>query len=474
MAFAIAFFFSLGLFKLHAVCVFSGLITEDSKMSTAAPPAKSGAISGWFKTAMGGTVGLVGGVAAMYATAVVDKVVKPAKPMANFSWKAEGLTVTCENRAVGESGWWDFGDGSALEPFEPNKPVTHAYAKPGNYNVKLIVRNFLSDENDRTVPVEVGTATASATTATTSAQAPAAQLTVVPITPNPTAPATFKVTGQVSNAEKAFLDIVSPGVTQAGGAGNPNRIAVTPAGGVIETLIVVDKPGDHAIQLFGTKGNEVIKQVAFVKVAAPAEGSLAAYLRVTDSGTKVDTRVRTEQVAIAVPTKGAAKSFERTLTGLPGYQIQDVKIKSPLTKLSANLKATVAADKLSCKLTGDWAGTPEALSKLAGGSDLFVTLDMTCTKQEQVVVPTTVSVRLTGNTGTTSLPPLPRGLTNPQRQIDLEMCVYRTTGERSVMATGRLVPGQPLRKPIDWAGQKFVMNANVTDRQATVTFDRAQ
>jgi PKD repeat protein len=448
-------------------------------MSTPAPPAKSSAISGWFKTAMGGTVGLVGGVAAMYATAVVDKVVKPAKPMANFSWKADGLTLSCENRAVGESGWWDFGDGTALEPFTPNQPVTHTYSKPGNYNVKLIVRNFLSEENDRTVPVEVGTGsastgTASAGTATTSAQAPAAQLTVVPITPNPTAPATFKITGQVSNADKAFLDVVSPGVTQAGGLGNPNRITLSPAGGVIETLIVVDKPGDHAIQLFGTKGNEVIKQVAFVKVAAPAEGSLAAYLRVTDTGTKIDTRVRTEQVAIAVPTKGAAKSFERILAGLPGYEIQDVKIKSPPTKLATNLKATVAPDKRSCKLTGDWAGSPEALSKLAGGTDLFVSLEFTSAKLEQVVVPTTVTVRLNGNIGTTSLPPLPRGLTNPKRQIDLEMCVYRTTGESSVMATGRLVPGQPLRKPIDWAGQKFVMDASVTERQATVTFNRAQ
>jgi PKD repeat protein len=446
------------------------LITEEIIMADA----KGGALSGWFKTAMGGTVGLVGGVAAMYATAVVDKVVKPAKPMANFSWKADGLTVTCENRAVGESGWWDFGDGSALEPFAPNQTATHVYAKPGNYNVKLTVRNFLSEENDRTVPVEVGTASASTATASTSATAPAAQLTVVPVTPNPVAPATFKVTGQVSNAEKAFLDVVSPGVTQAGGVGSPNRITVTPAGGVIETLIVVDKPGEHAIQLFGTKGNDVIKQVAFVKVAAPAEGSLAAYLRVSDTGIKVDTRVRTEQVAIAVPTKGTAKSFERVLTGLPGYEIQDVKIKSPLTKLAANLKTTIMPDKRTCKLAGDWAGTPEALAKLAGGTDLFVTLDMTCTKQEVVVVPTTVSVRLTGNTGTTSLPPMPRGLTNPQRQIDLEMCVYRTTGERSLMATGRLVPGQPLRKPIDWAGQKFLMDASVTDRQATVTFNRAQ
>ena len=441
-------------------------------MSTPAAPASGGVIGGWFKTVAGGTVGLASGVAMMYATAIVDKVVKPPKPMANFSTKADGLTVTCDSKAIGESGWWDFGDGSALEPFDATKPnVTHAYAKPGNFNIKLTVRNFLAEENDRTVPVEVGTPAAAAT-ASASATAPAAQLTVTPVSPNPTAPATFRVTGQVTNADKAFLDVVSPGVTQAGGAASPNRIQLSPAGGVIETLIVVDKPGQHAIQLFGQKGNEVIKQAAFVTVAAPQDGAVAAYLRVTDTGTKTVTRRAPTTVPVPLPAKGAPKTFEKVLTGLPGFQIQDAKITSALSKAATGIKATIAPDKQTVKLSGEWAGAFDTVARLAGGSDLMVMLELTFVRQEQVVVPTTVTLKLLGASGTATLPPLPVGLSNPQRQVDLELCVYQHTGERTVMTTGQLTPGTPLRKPITWGPQKFLMDATLTGQQATVTLNK--
>ena len=36
--------------------------------------------------------------------------------------------------------------------------MTHTYTKPGSYTVKLTVRNFLGDENERSVPVDVATA----------------------------------------------------------------------------------------------------------------------------------------------------------------------------------------------------------------------------------------------------------------------------------------------------------------------------
>src|SRR5262245_51339249 len=91
-------------------------------------PKKSG---GWLKAGIIGVVGLGGGVAGTYATAVVNQVVKPTKPVANFSVAVDGLGVSCQNQATGESGWWDFGDGTSLEPFAAEQPVTHTYAKPG-------------------------------------------------------------------------------------------------------------------------------------------------------------------------------------------------------------------------------------------------------------------------------------------------------------------------------------------------------
>ena len=80
---------------------------------------------------------------------------KPTKPVANFALTPDGLTVACQNHASGESGWWDFGDGTPLEPFAAEQHVTHAYAKPGSYTIKLIVRNYFGDENERSVPVDV-------------------------------------------------------------------------------------------------------------------------------------------------------------------------------------------------------------------------------------------------------------------------------------------------------------------------------
>ena len=109
------------------------------------------------KAGVVGFLALGSGIAGTYATQVVNTVIKPGKPVANFSVAAEGLTVSCQNQATGESGWWDFGDGTSLVPFTADQTVTHTYSKPGSYTVKLTVRNFLRDENERSVPVEVAT-----------------------------------------------------------------------------------------------------------------------------------------------------------------------------------------------------------------------------------------------------------------------------------------------------------------------------
>src|SRR6516165_5543302 len=111
--------------------------------------------TGWLKGAFGAIAGLASGAAMMYVSPLVDRVVKPPKPLANFAVETDGLTATFHNRFAGE-GWWDFGDGSPLEPAEPQQAsISHSYPKPGTYSVKLIVRNFIGDEHERTVPLQV-------------------------------------------------------------------------------------------------------------------------------------------------------------------------------------------------------------------------------------------------------------------------------------------------------------------------------
>src|SRR4051794_21433552 len=88
---------------------------------------------GWIRAGVVSLFGLVSGAALMYFTPLVDRFIKPGKPVANFQYEADGLKVAFHNRASGGAdGWWDFGDGSALEPFSPTQEtVTHTFVRPG-------------------------------------------------------------------------------------------------------------------------------------------------------------------------------------------------------------------------------------------------------------------------------------------------------------------------------------------------------
>src|SRR5262245_12629836 len=175
------------------------LIREDLVMAdeaNAANEGKGGKRGGLFKWLFGSLAGLISGAAAMYATALFNEVVKPARPLANFAVETDGLTATFHNRFAGE-GWWDFGDGSELEPAQHDQAsISHTYAKPGTYAVKLTVRNIIGDEHDRTVSLGV-------TVSQNAAPQPViGKLDVQPVGASRTAPATFRLAAQTTNAER--------------------------------------------------------------------------------------------------------------------------------------------------------------------------------------------------------------------------------------------------------------------------------
>src|SRR4051794_34056535 len=89
-------------------------------------------LTNWVKAGVTSALGLVSGAFLMYLTPIINSTIKPAQPIANFSTQVTGLTVTFNNRSSGGfSGWWDFGDGSALEPFLPKQTIlTHTYDRP--------------------------------------------------------------------------------------------------------------------------------------------------------------------------------------------------------------------------------------------------------------------------------------------------------------------------------------------------------
>src|SRR5207253_7470109 len=153
---------------------------------------------GWVKAMFGAMAGVVSGAVFMYISPIVDRVVKPTKPLANFAVEINGLQVTLHNRSLGGDGFWDFGDGSALEPTTPDAEfVTHTYAKPAIYSVKLSVRNFLGDISERAVPIDLKSA----------AGAPAIlSLEATPVCPRAIAPATFRLTSTAQNVETCVWD----------------------------------------------------------------------------------------------------------------------------------------------------------------------------------------------------------------------------------------------------------------------------
>lgn len=378
-------------------------------------PAKKG---GWLKAGILGIVGLGSGIAGTYAMAVVDRVVKPPKPVANFAVVADGLTVNCQNQASGESGWWDFGDGTALEPFAEDKPVSHTYAKPGSYTVKLTVRNFFGDENERTVPVDIAVA---------SKDVPPPQIAgfaVQPLSAAAVAPATFKLVADVTNAASCVWDL------------GDGRLEVT-GGGKVERLVTFEKPGTFAVSLVAHNGKQGAKQSGQVKVEAPRDGSTMAVLKVTDSGTKVDGLTTTESVIVHVPTDKGQTTFSKTVAARAGFTVTG---GTPLDAPPSvkNLRVQVSADKRSATLTGEWAGDLKATNKAAGGSDAIVRVRLNQERTVAVAPTVTMVTAMFATSGQAlradlPLPPAPVGVAGAKREFQLDIRTVRDGKAQSIM-----------------------------------------
>jgi PKD repeat protein len=413
-------------------------------------PAKSG---GWLKAGLLGIVGLGGGIAGTYAMAVVDRVVKPPKPVANFAVSADGLTVTCQNHASGESGWWDFGDGTPLEPFAADQPASHQYAKPGSYSVKLIVRNFLGDENERTVPIDLGPPK--------DAPAPKIGVFVVqPVSAAPVAPATFRLTADVTNASSCVWDF------------GDGRVEVS-EGGKIDRLVTFEKPGQFAISLVAHNGKLGAKESTPVKVDAPRDGTTMAVLRVTDSGTKTDRLQTTEAVAVPVPTDKGATTFTKTVTARAGFTLTEAAL-ADAPKSVKNVKVSVSADKRSATVQGEWAGDLKATNKAAGGSDALVRVKLTQERviaQPPAVTMVTSSFAAAGQMLRADLPLPPAVAPGAKREYQLEVRTVREGKVQTILTaplaklpwqTAQQGPGWTVTYSAQQLGETVVVTAQQT------------
>ena len=388
-------------------------------MSDAAPaaaPKKSGLI----KTILIGALGLATGTVATYATAIFDRIVKPL-PVANFAISADGLAITCQNHATGDNGWWDFGDGTNLEPFDSEQPaVNHAYAKPGSYSVKLIVRNVLGKENDRSVNVEVKA---------NAKEEPGAPLiagfTVQPVSSTSMAPATFRVTADVSNADHVVWDL-GDGRVEVGESGK------------IERLVTFEKPGQFPVQLVAHNGKNAAKQAAAVEVKSPPDGTLMVIATITDGGTQVARNTRLETMAVPAP-RDKTMTFSRNVWAKPGFTLVEVGLTKPEVPVVKDLKLTVSPDKRSAAITGEF---------VKAGADAMVPLKITeerASAKAPASMQASAVMQMSSNTkgtATIPLPPLNPNTDVVSRKIEIEVRQV-SGGKVFVLAQGPLVGRGP-------------------------------
>jgi hypothetical protein len=276
----------------------------------------------------------------MYLSPLVDRVVKPAKPLANFGIELQGTQVTFQNRSLnGSQGWWDFGDGSPLEPFNPQQTtVSHAYPRPGAYTAKLSVQSLFGEESERTVNVQLD--------APAAGPPEIATLEVASARTDTYAPATFRVLGKVHNAELCVW---------ACGADQPLELETDPPASE-ERVVTFKKPGQHVIRLAAVQGKRVVERTATVQVLPPPVGTAMAVLNVIRDAVQVRKVEQHRNIPLAFPDKnsGNTYAFSQEVPAGTGWQITAARLGRPPADPSVkDVKLTVARDGSKVVLTGE-------------------------------------------------------------------------------------------------------------------------
>ncbi|MCI0683450.1 MAG: PKD domain-containing protein [Gemmataceae bacterium] len=382
-------------------------------------------IPGWLKAVGTSLFGLVSGAALMYLTPLVNNVIKPGKPLPNFAQQASNLTVTFNNRSTGGTqGWWDFGDGSALEPFEPdNDVIVHSYPRPGNYQVKLTLQNLLGEQAERTVAVNLEGATA---------PAPAIDaFAVVPVSAE-TAPATYKVVSQVRNARLVAWDL---GEGKLKTETNPTQ----------EKFVTLREPGDYRLRLLAFNGDQVVEESKHVFVGLGDSNKPMATLKVVYEGVRIEQKAQSQTIVLAWDPKhqGATCPAQREFAVAQGWIIANVKLVPPGKEQVRGLKAEVLQAGARLRVSGELVKPKNVLTKKVAAPQCVVGVHLTLVRRSGPVTMATDAVAFELMApGSTPLPvpPPPAGLEVQGRRFTLEI----KDGQQVVWNT----PGLPTAAPV--------------------------
>lgn len=301
--------------------------------------AKPSRIRAWIKAGITSLMGLCSGAILMYVSPLVTTVIKPSKPLANFGQTAQGLVVTFQNRATGASeGWWDFGDGSPLEPFSANQEtLRHVYGHTGTYNVKLSLQNFLGDAQDRTITINLDGDNPSTPVIDS--------FKVEPLKPDTAAPATFRVSSQVRNAELCIWSLGEDRPLELSTDSSPSQ----------ERYVTFKEPGYYTLRLFAVSGKNTTQKSQVVLVNVGDSGTASASLQVAFEAQEVKRLLKEINLHAAFPAERTEQSYWFSLShDEPGYQIVDAKFARPITDAAVRTPVlTISPDKTKVVLTGE-------------------------------------------------------------------------------------------------------------------------
>jgi hypothetical protein len=304
-------------------------------MAEEKPPSR---VRAWMKAIITSIMGLCSGAVLMYVSPLVNNAIKPAKPFANFGHLEQGLAVTFQNKATGATdGWWDFGDGSPLEPFSPTQDsVTHTYARATAYTVKLSLRNFLGDENERTATVDLGGVPA--------APPVIEAFKVESLKPEATAPATFKVASQIKNADLCIWSLGDDRPLEVSSDTSTNQ----------ERYVTIKEPGFYTLKLVAVSGKQTVEKAEAVFVNVGDSNAASATLQVAVQAIPIQKLTKEVNLHVAFPADNKERTFPFTLTHVePDYQIADAKFTKPAKESGvANPVLTISPDKAKVMLSG--------------------------------------------------------------------------------------------------------------------------
>lgn len=307
-------------------------------MADVKPQGVTGTLSGWMKAGLTSIVGLVSGAVLMYGTALLNNTIKPAKPVANFATQVTGLTVQFNNRSTSATqGWWDFGDGSALEPFDPKAEIIkHTFAKPGTYQVRLTLQNLLGEEGERVTSVTLDNAEVLAPEI--------ANFEIIPISER--APALYHLKGKVKNASFCMLSV-----------GDDRPIEILDNAANHDRYLKFDEMGSFTVRFAAVNGKQLVEKTKTIFVSPNEGGETMAKLLVSYQAIKVDTIIR--QWKIGCDWHGGAKEngalFRKERPAQAGYKIVKAELLNKNEKEAPvrNVNVEIAPDQSRIILTGE-------------------------------------------------------------------------------------------------------------------------